>query len=173
MLWHWDTGNFACLKKYLQLLLCLILDKILFITSGRNHQQQHPSFPQDAQVSLDGVCFRLFSWPPHHHGHLCSSTAGSRTVKMKCWQLLLWSKQEKWKRLLKYPSHCTNVNGRAGRVTSVKVCEGKGWIQLPWHMSSAEAWPETTCSSHRWRGLVLIMQHANKQSQIILTQEKH
>lgn len=31
---------------------------------------------------------------------------GSRTVKMKCWQLLLWSEQEKWKRLLKHPSHC-------------------------------------------------------------------
>lgn len=48
----------------------------------------------------------------------------SRTVKMNCWQLLLWSEQEKWKRLLKYPSPCVNVNGKTGRVTSVKVCEG-------------------------------------------------
>lgn len=29
-------------------------------------------------------------------------------------------------------------------------------------MSSAENWPEATCSSHRWRGLILITQHVNK-----------
>lgn len=87
-------------------------------------------------------------------------------------QFVLWPEQRRLSSL-KYPSYCMAVRGRAGMVITVwRFVKGRTASNCC-DVFNAEHWPETTRSSHRWRGLILIIHHVNKQSQIILLQEHH
>lgn len=152
---HSDTGYFACSKDNFSP-RCVILDnKILCLSS----------VPWVALMSLGGVCFRWFfrdTLPP-----LSPSAApllGEKESK-KWWQLLLWPDQSRSSNLLKYPSSCMAVNGRAGKVATVKGRAASSCQDT----FNAEHWPETACSSHRGKSLV---HHIKKQSQVIFTQKK-